>query len=471
MAVSPRPAAFLRSSELAPVWREVGDTLRLAGPLVLAQIGQIAINTTDVIMVGRLGEHALASIALGSGLYVLFLLFGLGVVTAVAALAAQAHGARQPRLVRRTVRQGLWVATAIAMPAIAILAGSETILLFLGQQPDLSLQASRYIGVTMWGLLPALWLIALRGFVSALGRPQPVMWVMIGGVALNALFDYVLIFGHFGLPALGLVGAGIASTLVNTMMFAALLAFAVWARPFRRYAILGRLWRADWQRFGRILIIGLPIGITILMEAGLFVGATFLMGLFGATQLAANQIAMQSAGVTFMVPLGVANAATVRVGYAFGRGDIAAVGRAGWVACGLGLVFMSMTALIFWLAPRHIVGLYIDLSAPQNAVVIGHAVSFLFFAALFQIFDGGQAIALGSLRGINDNRAPMLIAAFGYWGIGLGAAALLAIAGGLEGIGIWLGMLFGLMVVSIMLVVRFYLRLSALRIGGLVIRA
>lgn len=471
MAVFPRPAALLRSPELAPLRREVRETVRLALPLVLAQIGQIAINTTDVIMVGRLGADNLAAISLGSGLYVVFLLFGLGVVTAVTALAAQAYGARRPRLIRRTVRQGLWVATMIALPSIAILAWAESILLMLGQLPDLSFHASQYVMAAMWGLLPSLWLVALRGFVSALGRPQPVMWVMIGGVVCNALLNYALIFGHWGLPALGLVGAGIASSLINTLMFAALLAFAVLGRPFRRYAILGRIWRADWQRFWQILRIGLPIGATSLMEVGLFIGATFLMGLFGTTQLAANQIALHTAAITFMVPLGVANAATVRIGQAYGRGDIAAVGRAALVAFGLGIAFMTMTAILFWLARRPIVGAYIDLSAPENAVVIGYAVSFLLVAALFQIFDGAQAIAIGALRGINDTRVPMIMAAFGYWGIGLGGAAILAFPAGLEGIGIWLGLLFGLMAVSAMLVARFYFRLTALQPRGLLVNA
>ncbi|MHA1571307.1 MAG: MATE family efflux transporter [Alphaproteobacteria bacterium] len=469
--VFPRSTAFLRSPDHAPLRREIRATLRLAIPLVLAQIGNIAISTTDVIMVGRLGPAALAAISLGSGLYVLFMFFGLGVVTAVAGLAAQAFGARQPRHVRRTVRQGLWIATIIALPSIAILAGAEGILRLLGQQPDLSLQASRYIHAAMWGLVPTLWLIALRGFVSAIGRPQPVMWVMIGGVFCNALANYVLIFGHWGFPALGLVGAGIASSLVNTLMFAALLLIAVRARPFRRYDILGRLWRADWPRFWLIARIGLPIGTTALMEIGLFIGATFLMGLFGTNQLAASQIALQCAAVTFMIPLGVAQAATVRVGQAYGRGDMGAIGRAGWVAGVLALLFMSTTAVVFWLAPRQIVGAFIDLSAPQNAAVIGYAVSFLYIAALFQIFDGAQVVALHALRGINDTRTPMIIAAIGYWGIGLGTAAFLATAVDLEGIGIWLGLLLGLVVVSIMLVTRFHNRVTALQTNGLAANA
>jgi len=471
MTVFPRPAALLRSSQLGPLRREIRATLRLAVPLVLAQLGLIAISTTDVIMVGRLGEQALAAISLGNGLYVLFLLFGGGIVAAVAALAAQAYGARQPRLVRRTVRQGLWVATAIAVPAIAVLAASEPILLTLGQQPDLSLQASFYVNATMWGLLPAFWLLALRGFVTALGRPQPVMWIMIGGVACNALLDYVLIFGHWGFPALGLVGAGIASSLINTTMFAAMLVVAVWGRPFRRYDILGRLWRPDWQRFAQILRLGLPIGAASMMEAGLFIGATFLIGLFGASQLAASQIALQSAAVTFMVPLGIASAATIRVGQAYGRGDTAAIGRAGWVAGGLGLVFMASIAMAFWLAPRQIVAIYIDISAPENAPVIGYAVSFLFVAGLFQIFDGAQVIAIHALRGISDTRVPMILAAIGYWGIGLGGAAILTTATDLQGFGIWLGILSGLAAVSVMLVTRFHLRLSALQSRGLTINA
>ena len=335
---------------------ELRATWTLAVPLALAQVGHIAINTTDVLMIGRLGEESLAQAALGSGLYFAFMIFGVGVVSAVPALAAQAHGARQPRDVRRTVRQGFWVATAFCVPALIILAYSEEVLLLVRQPESAAIGAAVYVNVLMWSLPPTLWFIVLRGFVSALARPRPVMWIMFSGVLLNVILDFVFIFGHFGAPALGVVGAGYASVFVNLAMFGGLLWIALRFPPFRRYVIIARMWRPDWPRFFRIVRLGIPAGITLLLEVGLFIGAMFLMGLFGTTEIAAHQIAIQTAAVTFMVPLGISHAAVVRVGSAYGRGDSGAMARAAWVALSLSAAFMLAMAFLFWLLPRQIVG-------------------------------------------------------------------------------------------------------------------
>jgi hypothetical protein len=229
----------------------------------------------------------------------------------------------------------------------------------------------------MWGLVPGLWFVVLRNFIASLERPRAGMVVMFFAVGFNALADYGLIFGAFGLPALGLRGAGIATALTNACMFLGLLGYVLVDRRFRRFQILGRLWRPDPAHLREIFRIGLPIGVTLVMEVGLFATAGFLIGLIGTAQLAAHQIALQCASVTFMVPLGLAQAATVRVGLAAGAGDAEGVRRAGVAALAIGGAFMLAMATLMWTAPRAIVGLFIDLGAPTNAPVVHAAVTFL----------------------------------------------------------------------------------------------
>jgi MATE family multidrug resistance protein len=309
----------------------------------------------------------------------------------------------------------------------------------------------------MWGFVPALWFVNLRNFIAALERPRAGMVVMLIGVLFNALADYALIFGAFGLPALGLVGAGIATAISNIFLFVALLGFVLIDRRFRRYYILGRFWRADWPRLREVFRIGLPIGITLIMEVGLFAAAGFLIGAISTTQLAAHQIALQCAAVSFMVPLGLAQAATVRVGLAAGREDPPGVLRAGTMALVIGCAFMLAMALVMWTVPRGIVGLFIDAADPANRAVVQAAVTFLAIAALFQIFDGGQVIGAGALRGLKDTRWPMLFAAIAYWLVGMVCALGLGFGIGLGGLGVWLGLAAGLAVAAALMIGRFYL--------------
>jgi MATE family multidrug resistance protein len=307
----------------------------------------------------------------------------------------------------------------------------------------------------MWSLPPAIAFAVIRNFISALGRPMPALWVMLAGAPLNALLDYALIFGNFGMPRLELVGAGLATTIVNSLMFVALTAIAVRRRPFRRYAILGRFWRPDWRQFREIFRIGLPIAGASLLEAGFFIGAVFVVGQFGTAAIAAHMIAMQVPHVTFMVPMGLAQAATVRVGHAVGRRDVAGAYRAGWMAFALTVAFMSVTTAITLTLPEAIAGIFLDTARDDSAAVLALAVSFLFFAAFFQIADGLQAVASGALRGLNDTMAPMVIAALSYWGVGLAAGIGLAFGAGMGGAGMWLGFIAGLVCAAILLTRRF----------------
>jgi MATE family multidrug resistance protein len=447
----------------ASLWRaEARATLLLAYPLILTNLAQALIHATDIILLGWVGPETLAAGALGVNIFTAFLVFGMGLVMASAPIMAREIGARfnSVRDVRRTVRQAMWAAVAIAIPFWIILWHSEPILLAFGQDPDLSANAARFIHALQWGLLPFLFFLILRSFISALERP---VWsLVIGGVSVlfNALINYALIFGKVGFPAFGLVGAGIGSALTNSLMFLGL-ALVVTLHPhFRRYHLFGRFWRADWERFCAVWKLGLPIAITLMLEVTIFNAAIFLMGLIGTTSLAAHAIAIQIAALSFMVPLGLSQAATVRVGLAFGRKDPEGIMRAGWTAFMVGTGFMATMACILIAFPQPLVFLFLDESNPANAPVIALAISFLFVAALFQIFDGAQVVGAGMLRGLHDTTTPLVYAAMGYWVVGLGVGVGLGFGLGWQGIGIWTGLAAGLAVVSVLMIVRWMRRES-----------
>lgn len=430
---------------------------QLAGPIALTMLGQVAIQTTDVIMIGWLGATELAASTLGvASIFVLFVV-GMGLMYATAPMIAQdlgkkRHAVREPR---RTVRQGLWVAAVIGVPAGLILWNLASVLSALGQDPRLIALVEPYARAALFSLVPGLWFICLRNFIAALERPAAGMVVMLIGVLVNAIANYVLIFGAPGIPALGLLGAGIATALTNGFLFAALLAFILIDRRFRRYRLLGRFWRPDCTRFVEIFRLGLPISLTLLFEIGLFAGAAFLIGAIDPGQLAAHQIALQVASVSFMVPLGIAQAGTVRVALAVGRRDPDGVRLAGGTALAMGLGFMALMALLLVTLARQIVGLFLDLADPANQAVIGYAVTFLWIAAGFQLFDGAQVIGAGLLRGLKDTRWPMVFAGFGYWVVGLGTSVALGFGAGLGGLGVWIGFVVGLATAATLLVTRF----------------
>lgn len=429
----------------------------LSGPIVLTNVGSIVIQTTDVVMIGWLGPSELAASALAANVRFVLFLFLIGLITAISPMIAQVRGQRPHavRDVRRTVRQGFWVALIIGLPICFLLWRIDLILTLLGQSPDLIALALPYARAAVFGFLPAVGFMVLRNFIAALERPRTAMVISIIGILFNALADYALIFGAFGLPALGLMGAGIATALTELFLFVSLLVVIFWNRRFRRYRLFGRFWRSDWERFFEIWRLGLPIAIALVMEIGLFAGAGFLMGWIGTTELAAHQIALQCGAVTFMVPLGFAQAATVRVGLSAGRRDPAGVYRAGITALGLGILFMALMCVILLTFPEPIASFFLDEQMPGSETVIGLAVTFLMFCAFFQVFDACQVIAMGILRGLKDTRVPMLYAAIAYWLVGLSASYGLAFGAGFGGIGIWAGLLIALITAAGLLLVRF----------------
>ncbi len=441
---------------------EAFASLSLSWPLVLTNTAQTAMTATDVLILGRLGPDALASSALGVNLYFAGLIFGLGLVTATAPMIAREIGRNRHsvREVRRTVRQGLWSAIAITVPLWGVLWHTESILLAMGQEPRLAEGAGIYVRGLQWSILPFLGFIVLRSLIAALERP---VWGFVAGVLaviINAALNWCLVFGTLGLPALGLFGSGLASTIANTSMFAILALVLVTDRRMRRYHLFGRFWRPDWQRLREFWRLGLPIGAALAFEVTIFNAAALLMGLISPTALAAHAIAIQIASIAFMVPLGLGQAVTVRVGRAFGARDRHGIAIAGWTSFVLAMGFMLLTALAMVAAPMGLISAFIDVSTPANAPVVTLAATFLAFAALFQLADGAQAVASGMLRGLHDTRWPMVIAAVGYWGVGLPLGAILAFVLEMGGVGIWIGLASGLFIVAALMMWRWVRRES-----------
>jgi MATE family multidrug resistance protein len=448
--VRPGIAASVRN----PTATEFIETLTLALPIALTQLGQIAMMTTDLALIGRLGDHAVAAASLAHTVFFVAFVIGMGLVSAVAPLAAQALGARQPRIVRRSLRVGLWAALMLCVPMSLLPLFGEQILLALGQAPDNARLAQRYLLGLTPGMAPALCFMAIRNFMGAVNRPEPGLWITLAAIPANAVLGYALIHGHWGMPKLELLGAGVATTTVNFGMCAAALWFAWSQRPFKKFHVLGRFWRIDWSLMRQLVVIGGPIAISFLLEYGLFSAAGLLMGVISTTALAAHQIALQIAAILFMVPFGIGMAATVRVGQAFGRGDAIAIRRAGVVATILGIVFMTVMTIAVILVRFEVAGFFFG-ETKQGMAAVELAATLMMVGATFFIADGVQTVAAGALRGLSDTRIPLLLAAISYWVIGFPTAWALAFWGGLSAVGVWIGLSIGTGIYAMLLVWRF----------------
>lgn len=438
-------------------WRgELIALLRLAAPLAAANLLQMLVYAMDVIFVARLGEESLAASSLSISLFGLLMWSFSGLTGMVAALIAAELGRRRHavREVRRSARMALWLGFACGLAGMAICWFGHEIMLAAGQQPRVAELAGRFMRVIMWAMVPMVFANVLRNVVSTLGRPFFATVVTALAIGVSALANYALVFGHLGAPALGLEGSALASVITALFSLAAYVVAVCADRRLRRYRLFGNWWRPEWNRLRELVTSGLPVALTILAEAGLFSGAAFLMGLIGPSQLAGHTIALQVAALAFQVPFGIGQATTIRVGYHFGAGDKAALGRAGWVAIVAGTGFMALTASIMLFAPKLVLGIYVDTDAAKNAHLVGFAVQFMVVAAAFQLFDGMQAVGAGALRGLQDTRMPMLFALFGYWLPGLGTSILLGFFTPLQGLGIWIGLAVGLVVVALLMLQR-----------------
>ncbi len=437
----------------ATIWRaEISATITLAVPIALTQLGQVAMMTTDLALIGRLGDDAVGAAALGHAVLFSAFMLCLGLASAVAPLASQAVGARKPRNVRSALHAGLRAITIIGIPLMVYQLQASSLLVALGQSVEVAALAGRYLDGIAWSMVPACWFIALRSFMSAVDRPQPALWITLVAIPANLVLAYALIHGTYGLPRLDLLGAGLATTIVNLAMCVAGGWVVLMRRPFRKFHLLGGFWRADWKLLWELMILGLPISGTYLLEYSLFAFAAVMMGWISTTALVGHQIALQVASIVFMVPLGISLAATVRVGQAVGRRDAVGARRAGFAAILLGIVFMSAMALLTAVFRNEIPALFLGGNADVQTVAL--AASLLVLGATFFIADGIQTITIGALRGLNDTRIPLLLSALSFWLIGFPAAYVLAFNLGTGAAGVWIGLSLSVFVYAILLIAR-----------------
>ena len=372
-------------------WRtEFGATLRLALPLAATNLLQMLIHAVDVIFIARLGDQPLAASSLAIAVFGLTMWAMTGMTGACAPLIAAELGRRGPavREVRRTVRMGLWVSVGFGLLGMGIGFAGEAILLATGQDAQIAALSGRFLAILSWAMIPMILASVFRIFVAALGKPAYATAITLLALGTNILGNWVLVFGNLGAPALGLEGSALSSLITSLAMIAAYVVVIQRDRTLRRYHILGRWWRPEWQRLRQIMLIGSPIALTVLAEAGLFSGAALLMGRIGPVELVAHTLALNLAALTFQIPFGIAQAATIRVGYHFGAQDRAAAGRAGWSALLVSVLFMGVMAAGMMLAPRFILSLYVDPAAPQNAAMVAFAVQYLIVAAAFSCSTG-----------------------------------------------------------------------------------
>jgi MATE family multidrug resistance protein len=421
--------------------------LRLAGPLVLIHVGTMLMGVVDTVMVGRVSPAALASVALGNMYFFAISIFGMGVLFALDPIVAQALGARDELAVRRGLQRGLVLALALSVPISLALLTVRPVLELVGQPPEVIPDAAGFVHRNALSVWPFYVFVALRQTLQAHHRVLPIGITIVVANLVNVVLNYAWIYGNFGFPAMGVIGSAWATTVSRWLMAVLILALG-WRtlRPYLREAAPNLL---DWRPLMRMLKIGLPIGAQMMLEGGAFNVMALLMGWLGVVQVAAHQIALNLASLTFMVPLGVSSAAAVIVGHAVGRGDAEGVRRATIASLAVGAGFMLCTGALFMLAPGPLAGLY-----TRDAIVLALAALLLPLAGVFQVFDGLQVVAIGLLRGLGDTRMPMIVNVIGFWCIGMPVSLWLGFGLDYGAVGLWWGLVVGLVIVAAFLIVR-----------------
>lgn len=423
-------------------FNEFRPLLRLGAPLAGSHLAQFSINVTDTVMLGWYGVGELAASVLANALFFMLFLVGSGFAQAVMPMVAVAISREDENQVRRVTRMALWLSTGFALPVIAALYASNWFFLAIRQDLAVSAMAASYLAIAAWGLLPGLWIMVMKSYLSALERTNAVMALTIISAIVNAFLNYVLIFGNFGAPEMGLQGAALASLLTTSLTALAMATYAL--QTFPAHELFKRFWRADTAALRENFALGWPIGLTLLAEAGLFSATSVMMGWISTNALAAHGIALQFASLAFLIHLGIANAATIRVGRADGKGDLGAIVDTAVTSLTLSILVALISIAVFLGFAEPLISLFLSPEDAARDAVLAIGVPLLVVAAIFQLADGGQVVALGLLRGLQDTRGPMILAAIGYWIIGAPAAYVLGLSLKLDGIGVWLGLLLGL---------------------------
>ncbi len=433
----------------------------LALPLCLAQLAQNTLSLIDTIMVGRiLGDQQLSGMAIGSTTFHFVLMIFSGVLYAVSPMVSHAVGANDLQAIPRIVRQSFWVGVFAFIPGFVLFWNAEMILRAMGQGDQVVELSSSYLRAISFGMLPALLSVSLRGFLEGTSHTKPILLISLAGVGMNVFTNDMLMNGRYGVPEMGLVGTGIASSIVYTLTFAITAIYVWYCR--REHHVFSELHRPHVPTILEILKIGGPICMTVAFEGCMFAGATYAMGRISSDpiestrQLAAHQIALQSASITFMIPLGIALATCVRVGQFAGAKDREGARRAGWVGIFTAVVAMTFGAFVFSVFPEWVIWIYLDPEKPKPIEVIAYAVAFLQIAALFQLVDGIQVAASNCLRGLKRTREAMVLTLIAYWVIGIPACWFLGFTMGLQGRGLWYGLTVGLAASAALLTWRFH---------------
>lgn len=424
-------------------------------PLVGGHLAQYAIGLTDTIMLGWYGVEALAAVTLANSYFFVLFLFGAGFGWAVMPMVATAAAEGDETSIRRSTRMGLWLSLLYAVVVMPLLWWSYPILIAMKQEPQIAETAAEYLRVAGWGLFPALIVMVLKSYLAALERTQIVLWITIAAAAVNGLTNYALIFGNWGAPELGVTGAAIASITTQVVSLIAVVIYVI--RTLPEHGLFQRFWRPDWEMFASVWKLGVPIGLTTLAEVSLFATSAVMMGWLGQVPLAAHGIALNLASATFMVHLGLSNAATIRAGNALGRRDRAHLEKGAISVTGMSLVMSVATIILFLTCAEPLISLFMETDDPQRGQILTIGTGLLAMAALFQLVDGAQVIALGLLRGLQDAKIPMVMAALSYWVVGIPASYYFGFVRHMDGIGVWLGLVLGLAFAAVLLMTRFWM--------------
>jgi MATE family multidrug resistance protein len=431
-------------------------TLALGLPLIGSSLAQMALHVTDTVMVGWYGVVALAAVVLGSSTFFILFILGAGFAKAVLPMVAAARAAGDETRIRRDARMGLWLSAAFGVLIYPVFWWSEPLLLALGQEAEVSALARDYLRIAGAGMVPALWVAVLQSWLAALGRTQVVLWVTLAAVAVNIAINWALIFGHWGFPEMGAAGAAVATVSVQVVSFLALGLYAARLPALRQYHLFQRFWKLDAPALAQVFRLGWPIGLTGIAEGGLFQASALMMGWVGTVQLAAHGIALEAAAVAFMIHVGLSSAATIRIAGFAERGEARSLRDATLVALGLSFLVAVAVIVVFVTLPEPVIGLFLDETKPESAAILTFGTTLLALAALFQLADAMQVMALGLLRGLHDTRVPMVLAAVSYWVIGIPASYVLAFPLGQGGVGLWLGLVIGLAAAGGSLMLRFW---------------
>ncbi|EDZ43744.1 mate efflux family protein [Rhodobacteraceae bacterium HTCC2083] len=443
-----------QKSTQMPYGQHAKAIMSLGLPLIGGHLAQFSIGLTDTVMMGWYSVEGLAAVTLASTFFFVLFIFGSGFAQAVMPLVASQYAENDDLQMRRTTRMGLWMSFVFAIAVMPMFYFSGGILLVLGQDPELAADAQAYLRIAGWGVIPALGVMVLKSYLAALERTQVVLWVTLIAMVVNGFANYALIFGNWGAPELGLRGSAIASLGVQILSLLVIAGYVLRALPQQQ--IFARLWKPDWEAFFLVGRLGVPIGFTILAEVGLFATSTLMMGWLGTIQLAAHGVALQLASLTFMIHLGLSNAATVRAGNALGRKDPDHLMRGAKLVIVMSILVALLTIVVFVSVPEPLISVFLDKDEPDRAEIMKIGALLLLMAGIFQLVDAAQVMALGLLRGLRDTKVPMSFAVFSYWVIGAPCSYLLGFVFQFEGAGVWGGLVVGLAVAAILMTERFF---------------